>query len=116
MEHILYHVHSTGFEFMSNMSLIQLKSIRRKYQKDCTTLCQLFKNLVFYPLHLILHKNQRFITYIEKYIWAKIKKDMDKLISSSCFRKQVIDIWSKSFKSFSYVKIDRKYQKYATFI
>ena len=97
------------------MFLIQLKSIHNRHQKSCTTLCQLFENLILRSLHLILYKNRRFVIYMEKYVWAKIKKEIDKLISSSSLKKKATDISPESFKSFLYVKVGKEYRRHASF-
>ena len=94
---------------MGNVFLTHLKSIYSKYQKSYATVCQLFKNPVLRPLHLILYKDWQFITYIEKYIQAKVTEEMNKLILSSRLRKQAIDVFMKNFESFSYIEIDRAY-------
>lgn len=100
---------------LGNIFLTQLKSIHSKYQESCAIVYQLLKNLVFRLLHLILHKDWQFIIYIEKYIWAKVMEEINKLISSPHLRKQVLDISLESFELFSYIEIDRKHQKYALF-
>lgn len=53
---------------------------------------------------------------MEKYNQAKIKKEMYKLISSLCLKKQAVNVFLKSFESFLYIKFNRKYQRYAPFI
>lgn len=111
-EYILYYVHNTRFQLLGDIFLMQLKSIYNKYQEGYTTICQLFENLVFCLLYLILYKNQQFVIYIEKYILVKITKEIKKLISSFRLRKQAIDIFLESFESFLYVKIDREYQRH----
>lgn len=79
------------------------------------TLCQLFENPVFCLLYLILYKDQQFIIYIEKYGRSKIKEEIDKLISSPRLRKQTIDVFLESFKSFLYKEVNRKHQRYTLF-
>ncbi len=110
MEHFLYDARYAGFKSLGNVFLTQLKSIHNRHQDSCITLCQLLENPVLHPLHLILHKDRRFVTYMEKYGRAKIKEEMDKLISSLRLRKQVADISPESFESFSYVEVDREHQ------
>lgn len=44
-----------------------------------------------------------------KYSKEKVKKEMDKLISSSRLRKQAADVFPGSFEIFSYVNINRKH-------
>lgn len=55
------------------------------------------------------HKNWQLVLYIKKYGWAKIKKKMNKLILSLHLKKQATDIFLESFKSFSYIKVDKKH-------
>lgn len=50
-----------------------------------------------------------------KYSREKVKEEMNKLISSPQLRKQAADISLESFKTFSYVDIDRKYCSHARF-
>ena len=57
----------------------------------------------------MLYKNWPFDIYMAKYSWAKINKEMDKLISSSQLKKQAMNLFLKSFKIFSYVEINREY-------
>lgn len=66
VEHVLYHARSAGFKSLGDVFLTQLKSIRSRYQEGCTTVCQLLENPVFHSLHLMLHKDRRFVTYMEK--------------------------------------------------
>ena len=87
MEHVLYYARSAGFKSIGNVFLTQLKSIHSRYQESYITICQLLENPVFYPLHLMLYKDWQFVTYIEKYYWAKVTKEMDKLILSPRLRK-----------------------------
>ena len=115
VEHVLYHARCAGFESLGNVFLTQLKSIRNRHQEGCTTLCQLLENPVLRPLHLMLHKDRRFVTYMEKYGRAKIKEEMDKLISSPRLRKQAANISPESFESFSYVEVDREHQRHVPF-
>lgn len=74
------------------------------------------RNLVFYMLYLILHKDRQFVIYMEKYGQAKVMEEMNKLISSLLLKKLVTDVSAESFKLFSYVEIDRKYQRHVLFI
>ncbi len=115
VEHVIYHVRSAGFESLGDVYLTQLKSICTSHQKGCTTLCQPLENPMFRPLHLMLYKDWRFVTYMEKYDWAKIKEEMNKLISSPRLKKQATDVSSESFELFSYVKVDREHQRHASF-
>lgn len=52
---------------------------------------------------------------MEKCGWVKVTKEMNKLISSLCLRKKALDVFLESFKLFSYIEIDKKYQRYAFF-
>ena len=113
MEYVLYYIHITRLEFLGNVFFMQLKVIDNRYQESYITICQLFKNLIFCPLYLMLYKNQQFIIYIEKYDYTKIIKEMDKLILSPYFRKRVTNISPNSFKLFSFIEIYHNYQKYA---
>ena len=97
------------------MFLTQLKSIHSRYQKDFITICQLLKNPLFYSLHLMLYKDRRFVTYMEKYSRVKVIEEIYQLILSPHLRKKASDISLESFESFAYVAIDSKYQKHATF-
>ncbi len=100
---------------MGDVFFTQLKFIYNRHQKGGTTLCELLENPVFHPLYLMLHKNRRFIIYMEKYGRVKIKKEIDKLISSPYLRKQVADVSPESLKSFLYIKVDREYRKHTPF-
>ncbi len=80
MEYVPYNAGYAEFELLSNVFLMQLKSICNRHQKNCITLYQLFENPVLHLLSLMLHKDRRFVTYMEKYGWAKIKEEMGKLI------------------------------------
>lgn len=115
MEYVLYYVHSIEFDLLNNIFLIQLKFIYNRYQKSYIIKYQLFKNLVFYLLYLILYKNQQFVTYIEKYNQVKITKKINQLTLNLRFRTKILNIFSKSFKSFLYIKINKKHQKYILF-
>ncbi len=115
VKHVLYYTRCARFELLDDIFLTQLKSIRNRHQESYTSLCQLLKNPVLRPLHLILYKDRQFVTYIEKYSWAKNKKKINKLISSPCLRKQAAHIFSKSFKSFLYVEVDKKYGRHTPF-
>lgn len=57
----------------------------------------------------MLYKDWQFDTYMAKYSQKKIKKEMDKLISSPQLRKQATDLSPESFKTFSYVEVDREH-------
>lgn len=46
---------------------------------------------------------------MEKYSWAKIKIEINKLISNRRLRKKVADVFLKSFESFLYIKIDKEH-------
>ena len=48
----------------------------------------------------MLYKDQQFDMYMIQYSQKKIKKEIDKLISSSQLRKQVADIFFESFEIF----------------
>ena len=63
----------------------------------------------------MLHKNWQFVTYMEKYSWAKIKKEMDKLISSLHLRKQATNVSPESFESFLYVEVNREHWRHTPF-
>ena len=115
MKHVIYHTRCIGFELLDDLFLTQLKSIRNRHQEGCITLCQLLENPVLRPLYLMLHKDRRFVIYMEKYGWAKIKKEMDKLISSPRLKKQAADISLESFESFLYVEVDKEHQRHAPF-
>lgn len=91
------------------MFLTQLKSLRSKHQKSYATIYQLFENLVLHPIHLMLYKDWQFVTYMEKYNWAKIKIEIDKLISSLRLQKQATNVSLENFESFSYIKVVKKY-------
>ena len=100
VEHVLYYAYCIGFELLGDLFLTQLKCICNKYQEGYTTLYQLFENLVLCLLHIMLYKNRQFILYMEKYGHAKIKKEMNKLTSSSPLKKQAADIFPENLKSF----------------
>lgn len=59
----------------------------------------------------MLYKDWQFLIYMKKYGRTKIKEEMNKLISSSCLKKQVTNKSQESFKSFLYVKVNRKYPR-----
>lgn len=109
MEHVLYHAGSAEFDSLGDVFLTQRGCIQNRHQEGCNTVCCLFENLGLRLLHLILHKDQWFDTYMVKYSRKKVKEEIDKLISSPQLRKQVADISLESFEIFLYVDIDKKY-------
>ena len=115
VEHVLYHALSAGFDSLGDMFLTHLRCIQNKHQKDCNIVYCLLENPGLRPLHLMLHKDQRFYMYIVKYSWKKIKKEIDKLISSPQFRKQAADISLESFETFLYIDVNRKHRRHAPF-
>lgn len=50
-----------------------------------------------------------------KYSRKKVKKEMNKLISSPQLRKQAADISPESFETFLYVDVNREHQRHAPF-
>lgn len=114
VEHLLYYTRSAGFKLLGDVFLTQLKSICSRIQEGCRTVCQLLENPVFHSLHLMLYKDRRFVTYMEKYGRAKVTEEMNQLISTPRLRKKASDIFLESFKSFSYVEIDRKHRRYVS--
>lgn len=109
VEHVLYHTRTARFRLLGDVFLMQLGCICSRHQEDCTTICKLLENPVLCPVPLMLLKDQQFENYMVKYNKEKVKKEMDKLISSSRLRKQAADVSPESFEIFSYVNINREY-------
>lgn len=82
IKYVLYHTYIIRFDLLSDVFLTQLGYICSRHQEDCSTICQLLENPVFYLVYLMLLKNQRFENYIVKYSRKKVIKEIDMLISS----------------------------------
>lgn len=97
------------------MVFIQVRCIYNKYQKGCTIVCRLHKNLVICLIYLMLLKDQRFGNYMIKYNKEKVNKEIDKLISGLQLQKQIINISLKSFEIFLYIDVDKNHWRYIPF-
>lgn len=63
----------------------------------------------------MIHKDQQFQAYIQEYSRSKIRVEMQKLIANIRLRKPAANISPESFEGFSFIKVDTKHQKDASF-
>lgn len=75
----------------------------------------MLKNLILYPIYLMLYKNWQFNTYMIKYSQIKIKNKKNKWISSFWLRKQPANIFLEGFEIFLYIEVDKKHSKQVCF-
>lgn len=87
IEQVLYYACISGYRSLGDISFTQLGYICSRHQKDSIILCQLFGKLMLCSVYLMILKNLRFENYMVKYSREKVKKEIDKLISISCFQK-----------------------------